>query len=144
MKRLVVLLLLTGMIASCGDGNIQDRLMEDFTAGTQFDMPSPEIQFASGVNSDFDDTIMDNLPEDQRVWNENMMITFNWTSLEEIQAKAAQAGQPNNGADIYGMAYPMGNVCYIYAQVPHGYDDYFRLYIIGHELLHCWGWPEHD
>lgn len=94
-----------------------------------------------GGPSYFDNTITaDTEPEIS--FKQDIKITFHWETLNEIQARAKFEGY-ERWEGVYGLAYPLGYKCDVYVEIPENYNDVFRLYIIGHEMLHCWGWENH-
>jgi len=76
-------------------------------------------------------------------YNQGMNIVLNWTSLGEINSLAKDAGY-SNWADVRGLAFWYGSECNVYAEEPAGWYDSVRLWIVGHELMHCIGWPDHQ
>lgn len=85
------------------------------------------------------------VPEDQDVvkeYRQNMSVNFRFTSLEDIREEARLSGIVKFD-EVYGLSRSVGSRCLVYVEEPGGYWDVFRLYIIGHEMLHCWGWGPH-
>lgn len=129
MWKLVILIAVAAVLTACGGSNSQDAV-----PGTPPQGLNTFVEMESGGDPQTGAT---------HEYRDSVLITFHWRTLDEIREMARDAGN-DNWEITYGLSWSFGDYCEVYVEEPNNYWDIQRLYFIGHEMLHCWGWDSHD